>query len=77
MNETPAEKAIRLLGGATEAARKLSVKQARVSMWQVRKQIPGQFCLAVEQALGGELTANYLRPDIFGPSPAKPKRAVA
>lgn len=76
MNETSAEKAIRLMGGPTETARKLKIKQARVSMWLVRKQIPGQFCLAVENALAGAMSTHDIRPDIFGPAP-KPRKAVA
>lgn len=40
-----------------------------------------QMALAIERETGGTITARGLRPDlradIFGPAPAKPKRAVA
>jgi DNA-binding transcriptional regulator YdaS (Cro superfamily) len=32
------------------------------------KQVPPEFCIAIEQATGGDFTRYELRPDVFGAS---------
>ena len=71
-NEPAVVRAIRLLGGPSEAARRLSkrtdtkLSQQRVSYWlSVERLTSAEFALAIEQELSGEVTRHDLRPDIY------------
>jgi DNA-binding transcriptional regulator YdaS (Cro superfamily) len=72
MAETPIEKAVRISGGQTELARKLTeatgrpITQAHVWGWINRSNgvVPGEYCRHIESITG--ITRYALRPDIFG-----------
>lgn len=70
-------KAIQLAGGVTRLAAALDCRQSVVSNWLMRGQVPAERCRAIEQATGGAVTAEELRPDIFGPTPKRSKEAAA
>jgi DNA-binding transcriptional regulator YdaS (Cro superfamily) len=65
--------AVQLVGGQTEMARLLGVRQGQVWAWINRNRgpFPAERCADVERATGGSVTKHDLRPDIFGPSPEK------
>ena len=65
MEETALTKAIARAGGVSQLARSLGVRQSAVSNWRNR-QVPADRCRAIERATG--VTANELRPDVFGPA---------
>jgi DNA-binding transcriptional regulator YdaS (Cro superfamily) len=64
--------AIAICGGQAALARALSaalgtrISQQRIWNAAHRDQtIPAEWCLAIEQATGGQITANALRPDLY------------
>jgi TorA maturation chaperone TorD/DNA-binding transcriptional regulator YdaS (Cro superfamily) len=60
------EKAIAIVGGQTQLARLLDVKQANVWHWLKKaERVPGEYVLAIEKATGGEITRHDLRPDLY------------
>ncbi|WP_341894709.1 molecular chaperone TorD family protein [Ferrovibrio terrae] len=59
-------KAITLVGGQTQLARLLGVKQANVWHWLNKAdRVPGEYVLAIESATGGQVTRHDLRPDLY------------
>lgn len=62
----PVSEIIKLLGGPTEAARKLNIKPNVVMMWRKRRSIPADRVLAVEAITG--VSRHEMRPDVFGPA---------
>ncbi|MCW5730858.1 MAG: molecular chaperone TorD family protein [Alphaproteobacteria bacterium] len=59
-------RAIAALGGQTQLARRLGVKQANVWHWLNRAgRVPGEYVLAIEQATDGRVTRHELRPDLY------------
>ncbi len=53
--------------GRANFARQLGVSKGQVSHWMQDRQIPSaQMARRIEQATGGTLTRETLRPDIFG-----------
>lgn len=59
-------KAIAIVGGQTQLARLLGVKQANVWHWLKKAgRVPGEYVLAIEKATGGEVTRHQLRPDLY------------
>lgn len=59
-------KAIAIVGGQTQLARLLGVKQANVWHWLNKAvHVPGEYVLAIEKATGGEVTRHQLRPDLY------------
>ncbi len=65
-------KAIGIVGGQTQLARLLGVKQANVWHWLNRaERIPAEYVLPIEKATGGEVSRHLLRPDLF-PDAAAP-----
>jgi DNA-binding transcriptional regulator YdaS (Cro superfamily) len=62
------DKAIKVAGGVTALASRLGTYQSKVSNWKSRKGVPAKWCIAIEQATGGKVTRNDLRPDVFGAS---------
>ncbi|WDS36210.1 YdaS family helix-turn-helix protein [Pseudoxanthomonas sp.] len=68
------KRAIESVGNASELARRLGVVPMTITQWKRRKQIPAERCLEVEAITG--ISRHDLRPDVFGPAPAKkPKPA--
>lgn len=60
------EKAIEVVGGQTQLARLLGVKQANVWHWLNKAdRVPGEYVLAIETATGGQVTRHSLRPDLY------------
>jgi TorA maturation chaperone TorD/DNA-binding transcriptional regulator YdaS (Cro superfamily) len=60
------EKAIAIVGGQTQLARLLGVKQANVWHWLKKaERVPGEYVLAIEKATGGQVTRHQLRPDLY------------
>lgn len=65
-------KAVELAQGETELARRLSVlmkrevKQQHVWNWLNRDKIlPGEYCIPIEFAVGGDVSRHELRPDLY------------
>jgi TorA maturation chaperone TorD/DNA-binding transcriptional regulator YdaS (Cro superfamily) len=59
-------KAIAIVGGQTQLARLLGVKQANVWHWLNKAgRVPGEYVLAIEKACGGQITRHDLRPDLY------------
>lgn len=63
---TALAQAIDLVGGQTQLARLLGVKQANVWHWLNKaERVPGEYVLAIEAATGGQVTRHALRPDLY------------
>ena len=69
---TPLEKAVELVGGQSELARRIGVSQSTISDWIAQPgrrraigQAPGKYTVAISQATGGIVTPEMLRPDLF------------
>lgn len=59
-------KAIEIVGGQTQLARLLGVKQANVWHWLNKaERVPGEYVLAIETATGNQITRYELRPDLY------------
>jgi TorA maturation chaperone TorD/DNA-binding transcriptional regulator YdaS (Cro superfamily) len=59
-------KAIAIVGGQTQLARLLGVKQANVWHWLNKAdRVPGEYVLAIEKATGGQVDRHELRPDLY------------
>ncbi len=72
--ETSIEQAVRLVGGQSALAKKLSfkhsnIKQQHVWKWVRAGRVPAEYCNAIEKATNGAVTRYDLRPDVFGPAP--------
>lgn len=60
------EKAIRVVGGQTELAKRLGKRQGHVWAWLNRdKKVPAEMVLPIERATAGEVTRHELRPDLY------------
>lgn len=71
-------RAVEVVGGQTQLARLLGVKQANVWHWLNRADhVPGEFVLAIERATGGEVSRHELRPDLYPNAQAADDGAVA
>lgn len=64
---TPLQRAVKLLGGQSSAARALGISQQRVWVWLNRspQRVPAEFCTAIEKCTQGAIRARELRPDVF------------
>ena len=60
-NESPAARAIRVMGGPVAAARKLGVDRYQTVQSWVRNGVPARYCLRVEAETG--VSRRELRPD--------------
>lgn len=69
--ETPIQKAIRIAGGQAAMARLLGVKPQHVQAYVKYNRAAAKRVLDIERACGGEVSRYELRPDIYGPPPAK------
>jgi len=84
-NMTPLQalkKAVDVAGGQTRLATKLGgpVKQAHVWKWLNGTRLPAEYCRDIERITtqdGCTVTRYELRPDVFGPDPAKKKGQAA
>lgn len=66
--ETPIEKAVRLVGGQSEMARRCNTSQPRI--WQClnrNQRVPADLVLSIESATSGEVSRHELRPDLYPP----------
>ena len=62
------EKCVELAGGQSELARRIggTVKQQHVHYWLTKMgQVSHDYVLSCEQAVGGQVTRNQLRPDLY------------
>lgn len=75
----PIQRAVQICGGQTGLAKAIggSVKQAHVWKWLRSGRVSAERALEIERATNGAVSKYDLRPDIFGPTPAKPRKAVA
>jgi len=60
------EKAFEICGSQAELARQLKVTAQFVHKMAKSGHVPSEQCKKIEAATGGEVTAEQLRPDIFG-----------
>jgi DNA-binding transcriptional regulator YdaS (Cro superfamily) len=59
--------AVSKAGGHAAVASALGVHPSLVSQWTTgRLRVAPRHCLAIERMCGGEVTAQQLRPDVFG-----------
>lgn len=58
--ESKISKAVRIIGGQSEAARKLGVSRSAVHWWMLRGAVPMHQIARVERIAGGEVTAEEL-----------------
>lgn len=59
--------AVHRAGGHAAMAAALGVHPSLVSQWTTgRLRVAPRHCLAIERLCGGEVTAQDLRPDVFG-----------
>lgn len=61
--EAALTKAIRLVGGHTKMAEMLGIERTAIYQW--KKGVPPNRAVEIEQATGGEITREQLRPDLF------------
>lgn len=73
--ETPLQQAIRAAGSQQKLADQLGIRSASISEWKLRDKVPAERVLAIEAATG--VSRHDLRPDVFGPPPAKKRRKAA
>lgn len=60
---TPLDRAIKIVGSATELANQIGVKKQAVTKW--RRRVPAERVLSIELATNGEVTRHELRPDLY------------
>lgn len=70
-NDNPTAAAIAKLGGPSAAGRALGISSQAVGQW---RRIPPERVLQIEQLTG--ISRHDLRPDIYGPKPAKTEAAA-
>ncbi len=59
-------RAVRLLGSQVKTAKAVGVSGQAVSEVLKRgRRVPAEWCLKLEKATGGQVTANALRPDLY------------
>ena len=59
-------KAIGVFGGKAALARALNTYPQKVDNWTRRSgRVPAEYCVAIEQATGGSVTVEELRPDLI------------
>lgn len=73
MDKTYIQLAVEAAGGLSELARRIidpdtgkPITRQSVWRWVEQNQVPANRCRAVEAAVSGAVTAEQLRPDIFG-----------
>ena len=66
------ERAILLAGGQTALGRTIGKSQSHVAQWRRRGRVAPTACIAIETAVGGQVTRYELRPDVFGAAPPQP-----
>lgn len=60
-------RAAEIVGSQAALARVIGVKPPTVNQWaNGERPVPATLCRAVEAATGGAVTAEQLRPDVFG-----------
>jgi DNA-binding transcriptional regulator YdaS (Cro superfamily) len=58
--------AVAILGNQSKAAQAIGVSPQAVSEVMRRgRRVPAEWCLKIQQATGGAVTANALRPDLY------------
>lgn len=62
--ETPLQRAVRLLGGQSKAAKIMGRNQSSISEALSRGQASPELCMRIETALNGVVTCEELRPDL-------------
>ncbi len=73
MRDPALTKVIELAGGVAKLANAIGVSSQAISQWG---RVPAERVLAVEAAVGGEVSRNDLRPDIY-PAPPGPSTGKA
>jgi DNA-binding transcriptional regulator YdaS (Cro superfamily) len=74
--QTPLERAVELAGSQKALAEKIggNVKQQHVSYWIRAGIVRSKYVLAIEKAVGGQVTRHELRPDLY---PIRERRRAA
>lgn len=58
-------RAIRVAGCQAELARRLGITSMAVTQWRKRGRIPAEWVTRIEEATGGAVTREELRPDLY------------
>jgi DNA-binding transcriptional regulator YdaS (Cro superfamily) len=66
---TALHRAIAIAGSQTGLARRIGKTQCHVAQWLRRGRVGPTACIAIELAVGGQVTRYELRPDVFGDPP--------
>ena len=72
-------RAVTLAGSQSALARRIGKSPAHVAQWLRRGRVGPTVCIAIETAVGGQVTRYELRPDVFGQPPhlqSQPDEAV-
>ena len=73
---TPILQVIHVLGSQKALAEAIGAAPALVWQWANDKRpVAAKHCIAIETATKGAVTRYELRPDVFGPAPAKHRAA--
>jgi DNA-binding transcriptional regulator YdaS (Cro superfamily) len=61
------ERAVDLVGSQSELARRIGKKQPHIWNWMNRgsKRVPGEYVIPIEEATGGKVARQELRPDLY------------
>jgi len=73
-NLRPIDKAVEMAGGTgrgskARASRAFGISHSYLCKILREGRVPSEQCLAIQNAVNGEVTCHDLRPDIFGPPP--------
>jgi len=72
----PLESAVSIVGSQSKLAAHLGVTQPTIHHWLYKTdgRVPAEYCPKIEEATGGAVTREQLRPDIFNSPSTKPRR---
>lgn len=63
-DESPAGRAVRILGGPVRAAERLGVERYQTVQSWLRHRVPAEYCPLIERATDGKVRCEDLRPDV-------------
>jgi DNA-binding transcriptional regulator YdaS (Cro superfamily) len=58
------DRAVAICGSQQKLADRLGLRQAHISMWKHRGNVPAEYCPSIERVTGGLVKCEHLRPDV-------------